>query len=102
MQPQKKETTLKSTDSALQSVPGWIPVAALTIILSLSTAVAFAQAAPANPVQPKPAAAPLRSRRAGAVPCPAHSANCECRAGRSAASGRPEELYRRIAYQGDG
>jgi protein-disulfide isomerase len=58
MQPQKKETTLKSTDSALQSVPGWIPVAALTIILSLSTAVAFAQAAPANPVQPKPAAAP--------------------------------------------
>jgi protein-disulfide isomerase len=58
MQPQKKETTLKSTDSALQSVPGWIPAAALAIILSLGTAVAFAQAAPANPVQQKPAAAP--------------------------------------------
>jgi protein-disulfide isomerase len=58
MQPQKKETTLKSTNSALQSVPGWIPAAALAIILSLGTAVAYAQAAPANPVQQKPAAAP--------------------------------------------
>jgi protein-disulfide isomerase len=58
MQHQKKETTLKSTDSALQSVPGWIPAAALAIILSLGTAVAFAQAAPANAVQQKPAVAP--------------------------------------------
>jgi protein-disulfide isomerase len=58
MQPQKKEATLKSTDSALQSVPGWIPAAALAIILSLGTAVAFAQAAPANAVQQKPAVAP--------------------------------------------
>jgi protein-disulfide isomerase len=55
---QKKETTLKSTDSALQSVPGWVPAVALAITLSLGTAVAFAQAAPAAPAQQAPAAAP--------------------------------------------
>ena len=52
---QKKETTLKSTDSALQSVPGWVPAVALAITLSLGTAVAFAQGTPAGPTPQAPA-----------------------------------------------
>ena len=58
MQLQKKGTTLKSIGTALKSVPGWVPVAAFVIILSLGTGVALAQAAPAGPAQPAPAAPP--------------------------------------------
>jgi protein-disulfide isomerase len=51
---QRKETTLKSTDSAMQSVSGWVPAVALAITLSMGTAVAFAQA----PAQQAPATTP--------------------------------------------
>ena len=57
MQPQKKETTLMSTEAALQTVPGWIPAAALALAMSLGMGVALAQAAPAGPAQQSPAAA---------------------------------------------
>ena len=56
MQPQEKETTLKSIDSALKSVSGWGSAAALTITLSLGATLALAQApaAPAAPSAPTP------------------------------------------------
>ncbi|MGA1981539.1 MAG: DsbA family protein [Acidobacteriaceae bacterium] len=70
----KKDTILNRTASQLNSLPGWVPAAALAVILSLTASAAFAQDAgvPAAPAPQAPAAqSPAAAPPSAPAPAPA-------------------------------